>query len=196
MKELQEKLIPIQWIYDYWKTWSQELDTKDIILRVSDFDYTLFSRDQSFIDVPELLENRWEKWPKYLFEEYWMNDFLDNQYKNIQLPTEILSQLMPGQDIILTTGIHDWQMWKVRSCKQLNNIQVITTPSPAWKINALISHVLYELKYIPTEIIVYEDRPQYFVEYRDLIQDVLWTKLTIMKVEMDGNDGYKSIEKI
>jgi hypothetical protein len=49
----------------------------------------------------------------------------------------------------------------------------------------LIKYVIYKLKFIPSKITVYEDRPQYFIEYRDLIEDVLGTKLEIMYVEMD-----------
>jgi len=41
------------------------------------------------------------------------------------------------------------------------------------KINAIIRYVIYTLQFIPEELIIYEDRPEYFVEYRDLIEDVL-----------------------
>jgi hypothetical protein len=52
------------------------------------------------------------------------------------------------------------------------------------------------LKYIPNTIVIFEDRPQYFVEYRDLIEDVLWVNLIINKVIMDWNDSIPSIEEI
>jgi len=60
---------------------------------------------------------------------------------------------------------------------------------------ATIQYVLFTLKYIPSEIIIYEDRPQYFIKYRELIEWVLGCELTIMRVEMDGNNGYKKIEQ-
>lgn len=93
-------------------------------------------------------------------------------------------------------GSKDFQLAKVRSCPELNEFKVIVTKDAREKIPELIRHVLFELRYIPNEIIIYEDRPQYFVEYRELIEWVLWTKLTIMYIEMDGNDGYKKIEEV
>jgi len=38
---------------------------------------------------------------------------------------------------------------------------------------AVIQYVIFELKYIPSEIIVYEDRPEYFIEYRELMESLL-----------------------
>jgi len=43
---------------------------------------------------------------------------------------------------------------------------------------------------------LYEDRPEYFIEYRDLIEDVLETKLIIKKVVMHGNTGKMDIQEI
>jgi hypothetical protein len=64
------------------------------------------------------------------------------------------------------------------------------------KIFQTLRYILFHLQYIPREVIVYEDRPQSFVEYRELIEGLLGCKLTIMYVEMDGNNGYKTIEEI
>jgi len=92
--------------------------------------------------------------------------------------------------------MYEWQLAKIRTLKELNNFRVINTSNWSEKIVELIRYILFELRYIPSEIIVYEDRPQYFVEYRELIEEVLGTKLTVMYVEMDGNNGYKKIEAI
>ncbi len=58
MEELQEKLIPIKGIYGFWKDWANKLEKRESIFKAADFDYTLFSRDKSLSDVPELAENR------------------------------------------------------------------------------------------------------------------------------------------
>jgi hypothetical protein len=50
---------------------------------------------------------------------------------------------------------------------------MLVTTNAEEKIIALIRYVIFDLKYIPTTIVVFEDRPQYFIEYRDLIEDVL-----------------------
>jgi hypothetical protein len=98
-------------------------------------------------------------------------------------------------DIILTAGMPELQIMKARwAGLEKYTLRVVAE----WKDKILeaIRYVLFELKYIPSEIIVYEDRPQFFIEYRALIEWVLWTKLTIMYVEMDGNNGYKKIEAV
>ena len=46
MHKKQEELIEIQGVYEFWKHWSHTLEQKDIELKVADFDYTLFSRDE------------------------------------------------------------------------------------------------------------------------------------------------------
>ena len=102
-----------------------------------------------------------------------MNRFLETCYKNHPLPKDILDKLDANRDIIMTAG-----------------------GSKDFQIPEHIRYVIFELRYIPTKIIIYEDRPEHFIEYRELIESILGTKLTIMKVEMDGNRGYKRIEAV
>ena len=52
------------------------------------------------------------------------------------------------------------------------------------------------MKFIPNKIIVYEDRPEYFIENKSLIEDFLWTTLEIMFVEMLDNKNEPNIKKI
>lgn len=72
---------------------------------------------------------------------------------------------------------------------------MLVTETGEDKIIALIRYIIFNLQYIPSKIIVYEDRPQYFIEYKDMICDILGCKLEIMYVEMDSNKGYKNIEE-
>lgn len=184
-------------LIDFWSDWAKNLPKRESIFRMSDFDYTLFDRDEQLHGVPDLQKNRGDLGPTYLFEKYGMQKFLDEYYKNHPLPTEILKELDSSTDIIMTAGgSRDFQLSKVRTCPELDDFTVIVTKNGEEKIPELIRYVLFELKYIPAEIKVYEDRPQYFIEYREIIEWLLRTKLTIMYVEMNGNDGYKKIEEI
>lgn len=184
-------------LVNFWKEYAQALPKSDDIFQVSDFDYTLFSRDEQFEKIPELLEHRKDEGPKYIFEEYWLEKFLDELYRGKEIPTQIIEKLVPWRDIIITKWwSRDFQLAKIRSCKQLDDFLVITTKTEDEKIVELIRYVLFELGEIPKEIIVYEDRPENFIEHRNFIEDVLGTELTIMNVEMDGNRGYKSIEEV
>ena len=192
-----ENIIAGEKVLEFWKELAQDLPKKESIFQVSDFDYTLFSRDEQFEMIPELLDHRADKGPKYLFEAYGMSRFLEACYADHPLPKEILEKLDASRDIIMTAGgSKDFQLAKVRTCPELDNFRVITTFDGLEKVPELIRYVIFELRYIPTEIIIYEDRPEYFIEYRTLIESILGTKLTIMLVEMDGNWGYKRIEEV
>lgn len=184
-------------LIDFWSDWARNLPKREQIFRVSDFDYTLFSRDEQLHGVPDLQKNRGDLGPTYLFENYGMQKFLDQYYKNHPLPTEILENLDSSTDIIMTAGgSRDFQIAKVRTCPQLDDFTVIVTKNGEEKIPELIRYILFELCYIPSEIIVYEDRPQHFIDAKDQIEEILGTKLTIMFAQMNGNSGYIKIEEI
>lgn len=196
MEKIEKNLQLLPGTIDFWNQEVKKLEQRDEIFRAADFDYTLFSRDEQ-LDKEEILRNnRWDSGPAMCLEAWKLQDIIHTYYGWYSMPTEILSQLNSEKDIIITAGMREFQMWKIRTLPQLNWFKTIVTKDWIQKIPELIRYILFELRYIPKEIIVYEDRPQYFVEYRELIEQSLWTKLTIMKVEMDGNDGYKSIEKI
>lgn len=197
MNTLYKKILWWEQVWEFWSELAQTLEKKDSIFQLADFDYTLFSRDEQLEWVPDLLKNRGDLGPLYLFQRYGMTQFLNDYYNDVSLPTEILTRLDSSRDIIMTAGwSKDFQLAKVRSCPELDEFKVIVTIDAQSKISELIRHILFELRYIPSEIIIYEDRPQYFVEYKELIQQILWTKLTIIYVEMDGNHGYKKIENV
>lgn len=167
----------------------------DIILRVSDFDYTIFSRDEQLEGEAGLRENRGAKWNSYILYQLGLPYLIDTYYKDKDFPKDIIEQMNPEYDLILTAGMQEIQEAKLQAL-WLDHFPLLVTKDGQDKILALIRYVIYVLKFIPKEIIVYEDRPQYFVEYRELIEWVLGTKLTLNFVEMDGNKGYTSISEI
>jgi len=196
MKEKQEKLINIEWIYDFWKDQVQCLEKKDINLNVADFDYTLFCRNEQLEKEKWLKENRWDEGPKYIFKNIWMSNFLNKYYKNRTIPKKIISNMNPKYDIIISAGQYEFQIAKINLIKELINFKKIITKNWEDKIITLIRYIIFELKFIPSKITVYEDRPNYFIENKDLIQNTLWCKLEIMFVKMNGNNNEPKITKI
>ena len=192
MKNKQKELINIDNVYDFWKEWAQTLEKKDININIADFDDTLFSRDEQLENEKWLKENRWDTWTKFIFEKVWMMKFLEKYYKNKSIPKDIISKMNPKYDIILTAWIYEFQIAKIRLCKELYNFKNIITKDWKEKIIALIRYVLFDLWFLPSKITIYEDRPNYFIEYKDLLQDILWCKLEIIYVEMNWNDWYKN----
>jgi len=195
MQNKLKQLTPNSWIINYWKEAIINLKTKDININIADFDYTIFSRDEQLEKEKYLANNRGDLWPQSILDNGWINAFLKKYYNNRRFPTNILNKLSKENDLILTAWIHEFQVAKLIAC-WLDTYNYIITPSWEDKVIALVRYILYTLKFIPTQITVYEDRPEYFVEYRDLLEDILWCKIEIMYVEMDGNDGYKKIVKI
>ena len=195
MKNKLKNLTPHNFIIDYWKEEIIKLNKKDIEINVADFDYTIFSRDEQLEKEQYLRENRGDLWPKAICNNWWINKYINTYYKNKNFPKNILEKFDIKYDLILTAWVYEFQIAKLIACN-LCNYNFIITKNWEDKVLELIRYIIYKLKFIPSKITVYEDRPQYFIEYRDLIEDVLWTKLEIMYVEMDWNNGYKKIEKV
>jgi len=195
MKTKLQKITTYNFIIDYWKDEIKNLDKKDINLCVADFDYTIFSRDEQLEKEQYLRENRGDLWPKAIAENWGINKFIEKYYKNKKFPQDILKKFNIDYDLILTAWVYEFQIAKLIA-SDLEKYNFIITKNSQEKIIELIRYIIYKLKFIPKEITVYEDRPKYFIEFRDLIEKVLWTKLKIIYVEMDWNNGYKKLEEV
>ena len=162
---------------------------------ISDLDDTLCSRRAQMRNEPLLKENRGEAWNAIVFNEIWAHDFILEHYEWIGIPQDILTKMDENNSLILTAGIRILQELKIRSL-WLDYLNYTVVPHGEDKILETIYHILFDLKYIPEIIEVYEDRPHYFLKYRDLIETCLWTKLKVFLVEMNGNQWYKKIEEL
>lgn len=195
MKQKLKNLTPNFGLYDYWKQKVQILEKKQNDIIISDFDDCIFCRKEQLEQSEILRTNRWDAGTQMIFNEIWVENYIWDFVKNKHFPSEIISQLNPQTDIILTAGIYENQMEKIKAC-WLENIKTIVVPTGEDKIIATIRYIIFDLQYIPKSITVFEDRPHFFIEYRDLIEDVLWTKLIIKKVVMNGNNQSPEITNV
>lgn len=195
MKQKLKNLTPNFGLYDYWKQKVQTLEKKQNDIIISDFDDCIFCRKEQLEQSEILRTNRWDAGTQMIFNEIWVENYIWDFVKNKHFPSEIISQLNPQTDIILTAGIYENQMEKIKAC-WLENIKTIVVPTGEDKIIATIRYIIFDLQYIPKSITVFEDRPHFFIEYRDLIEDVLWTKLIIKKVVMNGNNQSPEITNV
>ena len=182
-------------LVDFYLEEAKTLPKKDCVFSICDLDDTIFARADQLACEPELVKRRGYEWNTYMINEIGLHNMIQKYYQWKTYPKEIIEKNTPENTLILTAGIPEYQELKSRALKLTHfPMQVVWE----WKdkILATIRYVIFELKYIPSEIIVYEDRPQYFVEYRELIEWVLGTKLTIMFVEMNGNIWYNKIEEM
>lgn len=171
-----------------------KLNSKKENLIVSDFDDTIFSTKE-VIDTDVRKWRRWEEWNNYIMKVIWLNKFVQDFYVWKNFPKEIISKLDKSKDLILTTWTYELQEVKIKTCK-LDNYNYIIVPYAIDKIFELIKYIIFELKYLPSEITIYEDRIQNFVNYKDFLEKFLSTKINLFEVEMNWNEWYKKIEKI
>jgi hypothetical protein len=195
-KEKLEELIWLKWVYNFYKQEVEKLKKSNYTLSIADFDYTLFCRDEQIEKEPWLKENRWDLWPKYIFENIWMSKFLEKYYENREIPKNIIKNMNTKHDVILTAWQYDFQIAKVNRIKELDDFKKIITKTAKDKIIALIRYIIFELKFIPEKITIYEDRIKYFMEYKDLIENILWSEIEIILVEMNWNEKESNIKKI
>jgi len=195
MKEKLKNITPYNGLYDYWKTEVNLLTKKDETFDVMDLDDTLFSVKER-IESDEIFKlNRWEKWNLLIANQIGIKNIIHKYYTNKVYHKGIINSVTKHKSLILTAGLREYQEEKVRAM-WISDYSMLVTTNAEEKIIALIRYVIFNLKYIPSTIVVFEDRPQYFIEYRDLIEDVLWVKLIINKVVMDWNDSVPNIEEI
>lgn len=186
MKEKLKQLTPNFGLYDYWKSKVQNLEKTQQEIIISDFDDCIFCRKQQLQDSQLLRENRWDAGTQIIFNTLWVQNYIETYLKNKDFPKDIVNLLNPKTDIILTAGIYENQMEKIHALG-LDNIKTIVVDSWEDKIIAAIRYIIFDLQYIPKSITIYEDRPHYFIEYRDLLEDILETKIIIKKVVMQSN---------
>ena len=164
-------------------------------LIVSGFDETLFSREE-MRESEELLKNNPEDAINRLVKfQLGVPYIMAKYFEWKDSPKDISDLMTPNNSVIITTGFEDIQQAKLQALG-LSHIPNLVLKEKQEKIIALLQYILYTLKYIPSEIVIYEDQPQDFVQYRELIEWILACKLTIMQVEMDANISYKKIENI
>ncbi len=197
--QLKEK---ISWLtnrvgfVDFYLTEVKKLEKRDTKFIICDIDDTLLSRDRLAIDEPLLKKNRAQAGNDVVINHFGIHDIIERFYVNQNAPQDIIDIMKWNEEnLVLTAWVPEYAQMKAKA-GNFDMFPLVVVYEGKEKILETIRYVLFELKYIPSEIIVYEDRPQYFVEYRDFLESILWCKITIMFVEMNGNDGYKKIEAI
>lgn len=193
LKEILSGLTDQTGLVDFYIEEAAKLEKKDSSFIMCDMDDTLVSRSRITEEEELLRTNRGAAGNKLIVNHFGINNIISRFYENQNPPQDIAKLLTRENSIILTAGVVEYQ-YRKRESIWLTHIPIKIVWDGKDKIMAAIQYVLFVLKYIPSEIIVYEDRPQYFIQYRELIEWVLGCELTIMRVEMDGNKGYKKIE--
>lgn len=194
LKNLLSELTPYTGLLNVWKEQASTLKKKDENINFVDFDDTIFSRKEQ-LKEKILKENRGNKGIEVIINQMTLETFINTYYKDTPYPQDIIAKLHKQRDVFLTAWVFELQNAKIIACN-LDDYQAIITDSGEDKIVELIRHILYKYSFIPSSITIYEDRPEVFIKYKNLIEWVLWTTLIIKKVIMKDNTEYESIETI
>jgi hypothetical protein len=124
----------------------------------------------------------------------WIDNLIKKYYAWKNYPKTITSQLKK-YDLILTVWVKELQEAKLKAT-WLDKINYIVVEHWVEKPDKLVQYVIEDLKFIPKKIVIYEDRPDYFIEKKSFIEEYLWTNLEIMFVEMVSNNKEPKIKKI
>jgi hypothetical protein len=195
MKEKLLELTQFNWLYDHWKYLVSQLDKKDVNIIVTDLDDTIFSRNEQLEWSEELRKNRWVNWNTKIINEIWIKNYINSWVKWKDYPKNIISLLNKKTDVIITAGFLEIQKMKVQEL-WITDYKMIVVNEWKDKIISTIQYIIYDLGFIPSSITIYEDRPEFFVKYRDLLSDILWTKIIVNKVHMTDNNTSPEIIEI
>ena len=161
---------------------------------ISGLDETLFCRDELKANEPLLQENPDDAINRIIKFQLWIPYIIAKYYQWKEIPKDIISLMNPNNSVIITTWFEDIQRAKLQALWILD-IPLVVVKNEKEKILSILQYILYQIKYIPSEIVVYEDEATHFTEFRELIEGILGCKLRIIQVEMDKNEGYKSLEE-
>ncbi len=170
------------------------LEQKDDYLIITDFDDTIFST-KVLLEKDYRKWRRWKEWNDYIIENNLMDKIVNEVYKDTKYPDTITSKLRKNHDLILTAWVEEFQTKKIIAAN-IEHINTKIVPSAEDKIAETIRYIVNDLGFIPDKITIYEDRPKYFIEYKNFIEEFLNTKLEIMLVEMNCNNTEPKISKI
>jgi hypothetical protein len=187
MKEKLLELTQFNWLYDHWKNLVSQLNKKDVNIIVTDLDDTIFSRKEQLEKSEELRKNRWINGNTKIINEIWIKNYINTWVKWKSYPKNIISLLNKKTDVIITAGFLEIQKLKVKEL-WISDYKMIVVDEWKDKIISTIQYIIYDLGFIPSSITIYEDRPEFFVKYNDLLSDILWTKIIVNKVHMISND--------
>lgn len=173
------------WDINIFKEKIKKLEKKDCIFIVSDFDDTIFSTKE-ILEKDVRKGRRWNEWNKYIEEVIWIDNFVRDFYKWKKFPNNIIKNFENKNTIILTAWFEELQLKKIEAV-WIKNIPIKVVFEAKEKPFEMVNYIVNNLGFIPKQLHIYEDRPDFFVEAKKEIEDLLETKIKIFLVKMEDN---------
>ena len=182
------------WDINIFKDKKDILPKKEEIFIVSDFDDTIFST-QEIIKKDVRKWRRWNEGNKYIEEVIWIENFVKDYYEKKEFPNHVIKRFEKENTLILTAWFDNLQKAKIEAV-WLHHFPVKVVYESKEKPFEMVKYIVQELKFIPREIHIYEDRPDVFLETKARIEKILDTKIKIFLVEMNWNETEPKITEI
>ena len=125
--------------------------------------------------------------------EKWFIDYKDSKW--IKINYNEIKNFDEKNTLILTAGFEKLQIPKIKAT-WLSKIPLKIVYEAKEKPFEMVKYIVQELKFIPREIHIYEDRPDVFLETKARIEKILDTKIKIFLVEMNWNETEPKITEI
>lgn len=129
---------------------------------------------------------------EYVKEFYWKEDWEDILW-HVWNIDEILVKTEDITNVILTAWIEELQELKVKF-SWLSKYPKVIVKSGEEKIKALVEYIKDSLWYIPSEIVINEDKPEFFLKYWKILADVLWVKIIVNTIVIDEENIANTVE--
>ena len=172
----------------------ENLEKKEQIFMVSDFDDTIFSTHE--VREKDIRKwRRWKEWNEYIKNKIGYKKFVEDFYKWKNFPKNIIKILQENEGLILTAWDEELQKLKIEALK-LERIPLKVVEEAKQKPFEMVKYIVKNLKYIPKEIHIFEDRPEVFIDTEEKVEEILNIDVKIFKVEMNGNNKEIKIEEI
>ncbi len=194
LKEMMYELTDIGVLLGKYLDEVRRLQKQDKNIIVSELDDTIFSRDDMLQKETLLAEcSSEEKRNKLSMYHIGIPKILEKYYIWKTFPQDIVSLMNPEKDFILTSGFEWFQHQKAKAL-WLEGFPMRVAAHKEEKVLNCIQYILYELKYIPKKLIIYDNDTEDFIRYHELIKSILDCNVSIIQVKMDNNKGYKEVK--
>lgn len=158
-------------------------------LNTLDYDDTISSRDRSLQEWI-FRDNRWQAWNDLIERTIWYDNFVRSYYERRDTVAELVQVIMSDNTnnipFLLTAWIITLQTNKLKQTK-LDKTSHSIVESQSVKPKELLRYIVEDLWYIPGKIIIYEDRPDCFLETGAFLSKLLWCEIVINHVTLSQN---------
>jgi len=185
----RKKQLEVEWFknnrWNDWNIWLLAYYTWIIDKQYSD-SVTNEIRDKVEKLSKEELKNAYRLFAEDYYKKEGLINNLNEFIKDIVWNTKLKTNL------ILTAGDKYLQEEKLRST-WLSYVPYKVVEKHWQKVKTILFHIL-ELWYIPKKINIYEDKPEIFYKYWQIISNILWTELVINKIKINDNNIWEVVD--